>query len=336
MTCQDNGTGTPMIQRLEKNYGEDGTGEGSDLNFPVSIEWSPGRSALTEVKVPDSFTNAQFRASLQGSSTKLYRVKNFTLEIENTDQSETADVYLYSPNFNQNNPETFLPETQFTLKADVVDSSHSNNTTCGKFVNTVCEKFSDSISEDSVFKPYIKNCLEGFPILLFMHIVTEDPDTGLKDDVYYYFGVYNFNLGRESYFNLGYKDLRVFGDKTTLTGSGKDFVFYKINNDDNTLREGLGVAEIQGGSNYFDFSQYDSTILFQQNKENDNTYMFGDLVHGSNFSEAELQESIQKLVKSVTLGGGYLFDYLKKEEALMKMDILQKSLMNLETKLENH
>ena len=40
--------------------------------------------------------------------------------------------------------------------------------------------------------------------------------------------------------------------------------------------------------------------------------MFGDLVHGSNFSEAELQASIQKLVKSVTLGGGYLFDYLKK------------------------
>lgn len=312
MTCQDNGTGAPMIQRLEKNYGEDGTGEGSDLNFPVSIEWSSGRSALTEVKVPDSFTNAQFRASLQGSSTKLYRVKNFTLAIENTDQSETADVYLYSPNFNQDNPDTFLPETQFTLKADVVDSSHSNNTTCGKFVNAVCEKFSDSISEDSVFKPYIKNCLEGFPILLFMHIVTEDPDTGDKDDVYYYFGVYNFNLGREAYFNLGYKDLRVFGDKTTLTGSGKDFVFYKINNDDNTLREGLGVAEIQGGSNYFDFSQYHPTILFQQNKENDNTYMFGDLVHGSNFSEAELQASIQKFVKSVTLGGGYLFDYLKK------------------------
>lgn len=312
MTCQDNGTGTPMIQRLEKNYGEDGTGEGSDLNFPVSIEWSSGRSALTEVKVPDSFTSAQFRASLQGSSTKLYRVKNFTLAIENTDQSETADVYLYSPNFNQDNPDTFLPETQFTLKADVVDSSHSNNTTCGKFVNTVCEKFSDSISEDSIFKPYIKNCLEGFPILLFMHIVTEDPTSGNKDDVYYYFGVYNFNLGREAYFNLGYKDLSVFGDKTTLTGSGKDFVFYKINNDDNTLKEGLGVAEIQGGSNYFDFSQYDSTILFQQNKENDNTYMFGDLVHGSNFSEAELQASIQKLVKSVTLGGGYLFDYLKK------------------------
>lgn len=312
MTCQDNGTGTPMIQRLEKNYGEDGTGEGSDLNFPVSIEWSSGRSALAEVKMPDSFTNAQFRASLQGSSTKLYRVKNFTLAIENTDQSETADVYLYSPNFNQDNPDTFLPETQFTLKADVVDSSHSNNTTCGKFVNTVCEKFSDSISEDSVFKPYIKNCLEGFPILLFMHIVTEDPETGDKDDVYYYFGVYNFNIGREAYFNLGYKDLRVFGDKTTLTGSGKDFVFYKINNDDNALREGLGVAEIQGGSNYFDFSQYDPTILFQQDKENDNTYMFGDLVHGSNFSEAELQTSIQKFVESVTLGGGYLFDYLKK------------------------
>mgnify|MGYP007100872043 CR=1 FL=1 len=61
--------------------------------------------------MPESFTNAQFRAALQGSSTKLYRVKNFTLSIENTDQSETADVYLYSPNFDKNNPDSFLPET---------------------------------------------------------------------------------------------------------------------------------------------------------------------------------------------------------------------------------
>lgn len=312
MTCQDNGTGEPIIDRLERNYGEDGAGIGNDFNFPVSIQWSPGKSILRDISMPESFTNAQFRAALQGSSTKLYRVKNFTLSIENTDQSETADVYLYSPNFDKNNPDSFLPETQFTLKADVVDSSHSNNTSCGRFVNTVCEKFSDSINEDSMFKPYIKNCLEGFPILLFMHIVTEDPDSGNKSEVYYYFGIYNFNLGREAYFNLGYKDLSVFGDTTTLNGNGEEFVFYKINNDDNVLREGLGVAEIQGGSNYFDFSQYDSSILFQQSKDNDNTYMFGDLVHGSNFSEAELQQSIQKFVKSVALGGGYLFDYIKK------------------------
>mgnify|MGYP004452308615 FL=1 len=77
-----------------------------------------------------------------------------------------------------------------------------------------------------------------------MHIVTEDPDSGNKSDVYYYFGIYNFNLGREAYFNLGYKDLSVFGDTTTLNGNGGEFVFYKINNDDNVLREGLGVAEI--------------------------------------------------------------------------------------------
>jgi hypothetical protein len=32
-------------------------------------------------------------------------------------------------------PDTFLPEQSFTLKADVVDSSHSNNVIVGKFVN---------------------------------------------------------------------------------------------------------------------------------------------------------------------------------------------------------
>ena len=77
-----------------------------------------------------------------------------------------------------------------------------------------------------------------------MHIVTEDPDSGNKSDVYYYFGIYNFNLGREAYFNLGYKDLSVFGDTTTLNGNGEEIVFYKKNKDENLLTECLVVAVI--------------------------------------------------------------------------------------------
>jgi hypothetical protein len=40
------------------------------------------------------------------------------------------------------------------------------------------------------------------------------------------------------------------------------FTFIKITKDQNKIKDGLRVAEIQGGNNHFDFSQYDKTILF--------------------------------------------------------------------------
>lgn len=317
LTYQNPDANDSFIERLERNYGEDGTGVGADLSFPVSVQWSNGNAPLTEIQLPEGYDTAQFKAALQGSSTKLYRVKNFNLSIENTDESDTADTYLYSPNFSNSDSSTFLPESTFTLKADVVDSSHSNNTSCGKFINTVCRKFSDDIDDSSIYKKYVRNCLEGFPVLLFFCIVSTDPETQNKVEDYYYFGVYNFNLGRSSYFNLGYKDLDVLGDSTTLQDSGDSFTFYKLSHENDTIREGMGVAEIQGGSNYFDFSQYDSSILFEQEMigdAKDQTYMFGDLVHGANFTETQLKQKIQDFVKSVALGGGYLFDYLKKNK----------------------
>lgn len=317
MTYEDSGQFSDFMGSLEANYGEDGSQPGADMNFPVTLQWSPGRNGLSDISFPSGYETAQYRAALQGSSTKLYRVKNFTLALENTDDSEQADVFLYSPNFSNDDTSTFLPETEFTLKADVVDSSHSNNTSCGKFVNTVCRKFSTDIVENGYYRNYIRNCLEGFPMLLYLCVVKADSPSGEKTQTYYYLGIYNFNLGRSSYYNLGYKDLTVFGDRNNplLQNAGDSFTFFKINQSENTLRQGLGVAEIQGGSNYFDFSQYDNSILFQQilsGQQIDNTYMFGDLVFGSNSTELNLQSEIQSLVQKVALAGGYLFDYIKK------------------------
>ena len=152
--------------------------------------------------------------------------------------TEQDDVFLYSPNFEEGNTKTFLPETEFTLKADVVDSSHSNNTSCGRFVNTVCRKFSEDIVDDGYYKNYIKNCLDGFPTLLFLCHVKQDPITSEVTSTYYYLGVYNFNLGRTSYYNLGYKDLSVFGNASNklLTNAGNSFTFFKISSTQNTLK----------------------------------------------------------------------------------------------------
>lgn len=63
--------------------------------------------------------------------------------------------------------------------------------------------------------------------------------------------------------------------------------------------------------------------------------MFGDLVHGSNFSEAELQKSIQNFVQSVALGGGYLFDYLKKGRGSYEDGYSAEELDESGRKLEN-
>lgn len=303
-----------FMETLEKSYAEEGTG--SDLSFNVTVQWSSGKQGLTNIDFPGDYATAQFLVSLQGSSTKSYKVKNFNLTINNTDDSEQADIFLYSPNYKDGDTSTFLPENTFTLKADVSDSSHSNNTSCGKFVNTVCNKF--PTSDKSYHSKYIRNCLEGFPFMLYLNVVTVDSITGEKTSTYYYLGIYNFNLGRNSYYNLGYKDLSVFGTtKSLLSNADNSFTLFKINKSEDSLKEGLGVAEIQGGSNYFDFSQFDSSLLFKKQLEGnyeDTTYMFGDMVWGKNSTELDLQKSITTLVQNVAYSGGYLFDYLKKQK----------------------
>lgn len=324
MTYQDDGQFNSLggfMNALEAGYGEDGTAAGADMNFRVSVSWSAGKNGVEEIKLPEGYENARFRASLQGSSTKMYRVKNFNLSIENTTGTEEDEVFLYSPNFKSTNTNTFLPEAEFTLKADIVDSSHSNNTSCGRFVNTVCRKFSEDIVEDSYYKSYIKNCLDGFPILLFLCHVVYDASSDQTTYNYYYLGIYNFNLGRSSYFNLGYKDLSVFGslEDKLLTDAGNSFTFFKIPASQNTLKEGLGVAEIQGGDPHFDFSQWDPTVLFQQ-VDTDPRYMFGDLVYGSNGTEQQLKIAISKFVEKVARSGGYLFDFLKKKKGKYETD----------------
>lgn len=324
MTYQDDGQFNSLggfMNALEAGYGEDGTAAGADMNFRVSVSWSAGKNGVEEIKLPEGYENARFRASLQGSSTKMYRVKNFNLSIENTTGTEEDEVFLYSPNFKSTDTSTFLPEAEFTLKADIVDSSHSNNTSCGRFVNTVCRKFSEDIVEDSYYKSYIKNCLDGFPILLFLCHVVYDASSDQTTYNYYYLGIYNFNLGRSSYFNLGYKDLSVFGslEDKLLTDAGNSFTFFKIPASQNTLKEGLGVAEIQGGDPHFDFSQWDPTVLFQQ-VDTDPRYMFGDLVYGSNGTEQQLKIAISKFVEKVARSGGYLFDFLKKKKGKYKTD----------------
>lgn len=274
--------------------------------IPVTVLWGTDRSNVTEIKIdPQYGPNTYFYIQLQGSSTLRYKSKNLTLGIE------TEDTYLpvlFSPNYKANDNSTFLHESSFTLKADVVDSSHSNNTSVGKFVNEN-NTFNYSKGQSNVDEEILnhtKQCLEGFPILVYLEL-TEDNDAS-KTEVYY-LGVYNFNLGRDSHNNLGYCDLSVFNGRLEDV-SGNNFSFVTVP-DRNPVPEFI-AAEVQDNKKYWDFSQFDQSVLFKNDQvETDSEHMFGDIVRNTN--NVRYKANIQDFVRQIAFGGGYLFTTIGKE-----------------------
>lgn len=179
-------------------------------------------------------TELKLNVSLQGTSTLLYRVKN--LEIRMADKVTIDGQEM--PVLFQPKP-TWFPEKQFTLKADVVDSAHANNAVIGEWVNTygttiladnpamaalsdetrpkdvdlsgtVVEHRSSKTNLPIDFDENvtIKHTLEGFPCLVFIKF---------SGNVNFTFaGIYSFNLGRYSYYNMGMKFLDSFSRRDDL------------------------------------------------------------------------------------------------------------------------
>lgn len=75
----------------------------------------------------------------------------------------------------------------------------------GKFINENTQKF--NTESNGQYKNYIKNCLEGFPCVVILNV---DYEIAGSTSEYYFLGIYNFNLGRGSYSNLGYVNNSIF------------------------------------------------------------------------------------------------------------------------------
>lgn len=149
------------------------------------------------------------RLELQGTSTLNYSAKNFEIyfgQVSTTENGPYSDV-LVSPNIGQ-----WLPENRFTLKADAMDSAHTNNAAIGKFINDIENGIFTNLPprafNNSIELPAPKATLEGFPILLFIDYGTEvtidDGYAPLNLSGPQFMGIYSFNLGRGSKFNMGY------------------------------------------------------------------------------------------------------------------------------------
>lgn len=170
---------------------------------------------------------------LQGTSTLGYYIKNLEMKVNErcTLKGEETKYKLFQPK------DTWFPEREFTLKADVVDSAHANNATIGYWVNHECGIMENNPAMDAMTDDYrpkdrafpeenhlhtdsrngaseinfdekvtIKHTLEGFPVLMFIRFD--------KSNSFDLIGIYSFNLGRFSHYNMGLSFLKEFSRRS--------------------------------------------------------------------------------------------------------------------------
>lgn len=163
--------------------------------------------------------------SLQGTSTLNDIIKNLNFRLNWDAGSATKTVFIPKNNW--------CPEDLYTLKADIVDSSHSSNASIGKFINEVLantentdaawyqphagalSKFKSENSfyfrsSTSNYKPTMKVAVEGFPVFVIIRFYSGNQQVV---DVHS-LGIYQFILGRDSEHNLGMKSLEYIRDNT--------------------------------------------------------------------------------------------------------------------------
>ena len=202
--------------------------DGTASNFNKDLFFSTNLTTEQTKQVYDNFelyyydpdVNKEIHAdtigvSIQGTSTTTLRSKN--LELYFKKQLENGNLEMFQPKA------SWFPESEFTLKADVVDSAHANNATIGKWINEYASK---TILEDNPamiaarenkphdvdengkdygvqsIVPEVKHTLEGFPVIVLVRFSGESSPTFL--------GIYSFNLGRYSYFNMGLNFLKSY------------------------------------------------------------------------------------------------------------------------------
>ena len=159
--------------------------------------------------------------TLQGTSTLGYLSKNFQIGFGHSDNKGNHLVQVF---------EDMLPENEYILKADVMDSGHANNAAIGKFINEFLGSDEQLIlpttarnNDKNLYRKEVKHTTLGHPCILFIkYRDTENP---------IFHGIYSFNLGRISYYNLGYN---VFdGYYKVTSGSGEGASEYQVEYDIN-------------------------------------------------------------------------------------------------------
>lgn len=187
--------------------------------------------------------------SIQGTSTLADRIKNLNITFQ--------DDSIFIPK------KTWMPEKTYTLKADIVDSSHSTNAAIGKFVNdhfgldaqgnsqypfnsVVKSRFLSSQYHANFPSATLKHAIEGFPVFVVLRCSPESPgDSGIHT-----LGIYQFLLGRSSERNLGYKILSSLRDS-----SGNEMTEDSLNGQFPVYRTNVGITETSVGGYWIEANE---------------------------------------------------------------------------------
>ena len=222
-------------------------------NIPIQY-WDPGKTNQSILTIHNC------QVELQGTSTLEDAVKNLNITFQ--------DSTVFIPK------DTWLPEKTYTLKADVVDSSHSNNAAIGTFINDVLgeeylpidEQAKSNIENSNYVRNQqptatLKHTVEGFPIFLIVNFHVETLDQiGITP-----LGIYSFNLGRNAIHNLGFNRIN------TITQNGQliqidQFPFLAEDVQINTENEIANWIETKDTNSVGDLARIDGTSTsFPQN-----------------------------------------------------------------------
>lgn len=181
----------------------------SSIRFPVEVniytKYSAAPLTINQYDDPTKNDSDQVDVSqqpyiyIQGTSSVSYASKNFELCLGYNSKNVAKQLVIND----------WLPENEFTLKSDVVDSGHVNNVVIGQIANGMSKTNGSAtvfgskpcMSNTRSIRKKIKHSSEGFPCLVFIKYV--DGTVALQ-------GIYNFNLGRYAYHNLGLSILKSF------------------------------------------------------------------------------------------------------------------------------
>lgn len=214
--------------------------------FPCHIKYTDNERGIT-LDI-DGFI------SLQGTTSLNYKSKNFDIFF-GTDANNRPILFTPRPYDKVSDPsEAWLPENNYTIKCNLMDSSHANNLGAGMVANDLFDGLAHRLNAmespeipegyttqvlnetGALYAPksaasqnpnseYVKNAVVGFPCLLTMEDTKSEGGVSVKYN--HYLGVHTFNTGRKSYYNLGlkacYYDLDPNGlvvDYSDITDSG--------------------------------------------------------------------------------------------------------------------
>lgn len=277
-----------------------------NTTFPCRVLYTDSTVNSYEIRTPEGVSDDRgVRVGIQGTSSLSYNAKNLELYMGDADAS--GKDLLFAPK------EDWLPENRFTLKADVMDSAHVNNVVIGKVVNgAIKDSSGQSISpfaptppmsvsnavwgdenKANEIKNKIKHTSDGFPCLVF---VQHSPDASGRVPQKRFFGIYNFNLGRHAYFNLGMKILKDYEKDPNLPEGQEPFIVTKYEEIANYWNK--TTSDGQEGMYSMEINHNDSAQgAFQQDDLSIVKYM-ADVAYTSNNNDAAY-DNAQKFYKQM-------------------------------------